>query len=160
MFDRFYCIKHLSRLMTKPTKWPCAQRRLRSVRHPPSLIRVFAVRMKKAWVLDYLPTERTAKTLIRLGGCPGWSESSLGAQSFCWFCHQAAHFAMQEQTKTLEKILWKMLSLSRHYAAECHVLKLLPGTVITLCWRHEITSAIVHVLVLTADFVTAPECYN
>ena len=23
---------------------------------------------------------RTAKTLIRLGGCPGWSESSLGAQ--------------------------------------------------------------------------------
>ena len=32
--------------------------------HLPSLIRVFAVRMKKAW---------TAKTLIRLGGCPGWS---------------------------------------------------------------------------------------
>ena len=29
----------------------------------------------------------TAKTLIRLGGCPGWSESSLGAQSLCWFCH-------------------------------------------------------------------------
>ena len=27
---------------------------------------------------------RTAKTLIRLGGCPGWSESSLGAHSF--FC--------------------------------------------------------------------------
>ena len=33
---------------------------------------------------------RTAKTLIRLGGCPGRSESSLGAQSFCWFCHEAA----------------------------------------------------------------------
>ena len=33
----------------------------------------------------------TAKTLIRLGGCPGWSESSLGAHSFCWFCHIAAH---------------------------------------------------------------------
>ena len=27
----------------------------------------------------YQPIERTAKTLIRLGGCPGWSESSLGA---------------------------------------------------------------------------------
>ena len=26
---------------------------------------------------------RTAKTLIRLGGCPDWSESSLGAHSFC-----------------------------------------------------------------------------
>ena len=32
----------------------------------------------------------TAKTLIRLGGYPGWSESSPGAQSFCWFCHEAA----------------------------------------------------------------------
>ena len=28
----------------------------------------------------YLPTEHTAKTLIKLGGCPGWSESSLGMQ--------------------------------------------------------------------------------
>ena len=33
---------------------------------------------------------RTAKTLIRVGGCPGWYESLLGAQSFCWFCHEAA----------------------------------------------------------------------
>ena len=57
--------------------------------HPPSLIRVFAVRMKKAWVLNYPMS--AAKTLIRLGGCPGWSESSLVAQSFCWFCHEAAH---------------------------------------------------------------------
>ena len=30
-------------------------------------------------------------TLIRLGGCPGWSESSLGAQPFCRFSHVAAH---------------------------------------------------------------------
>ena len=34
---------------------------------------------------------QTAKTLIRLGGCPGWSESSLEEQPFCWFCHVAAH---------------------------------------------------------------------
>ena len=34
---------------------------------------------------------RTAKTLIRLGGCPGCSESSLGAQPHCLFCHEAAH---------------------------------------------------------------------
>ena len=33
---------------------------------------------------------RTAKTLIRLGGCPGWSEFSLGAHSHCLFCHVAA----------------------------------------------------------------------
>ena len=24
-------------------------------------------------------------------GCPGWSESSLGAQPRCWFCHVSAH---------------------------------------------------------------------
>ena len=29
----------------------------------------------------------TVKTQIRLGRCPGWSESSLGAQSSCWLCH-------------------------------------------------------------------------
>ena len=44
--------------------------------HPPSLIRVFAARMKKPWVLSI---DCTVKTLIRLGGCPGLAESSLGA---------------------------------------------------------------------------------
>ena len=34
--------------------------------YPPSLIRVFAVHMKKTWVLSY-----PLKTLIRLGVCPG-----------------------------------------------------------------------------------------
>ena len=38
--------EHMSRDMTKPTKWLCAQ-------HLPSLISFFAVRMKKAWVLSY-----------------------------------------------------------------------------------------------------------
>ena len=46
--------------------------------HPPSLIRVFAVRsMGKLSTRGFFM--RTAKTLIRLDGCPGWSESSLGA---------------------------------------------------------------------------------
>ena len=45
--------------------------------------------MKKAWVLSYpLSAQRR---LIRLGGYPGWSESSQGAHSFCLFCHEAAH---------------------------------------------------------------------
>ena len=35
---------------------------------------------------------RPVKTVIRLGGCPGRSESLLGAQSFCWLCHAMAHF--------------------------------------------------------------------
>ena len=57
-------------------------------RHPPSLISVFTVCMKKPWI------ERTAKTLIRLGRCPVWSESSLGAQSFCWFCRAVAQIGL------------------------------------------------------------------
>ena len=50
---------------------------------------VFAVCMKKYWALSYpLSAQRR---LTRQGGCPGWSESSLGAQPFCWFCHVVAH---------------------------------------------------------------------
>ena len=47
--------------------------------HPPSLIRVFAVRMKKYWV-DHYPLS-AQRRLIRLGGCgcPDWSACSLGA---------------------------------------------------------------------------------
>ena len=56
--------------------------------HPSSLIRVFAVHMKKPWALSYPLIAQ--QRLIRLGGCPGWSESSLGAHSLCWFCHVVA----------------------------------------------------------------------
>ena len=72
--------------------------------HPPSLIRVFAVRMKKAWVLSYpLSAQRR---LIRLDGCLGWSESLLGAQSFCWFCHEAAQmFAWQSRVGATSSVL-------------------------------------------------------
>ena len=46
---------------------------------------------------------QTAKTLIRLGRCPGWSETSLGAHSFCWFCHAAAHIEnIHTSSKTAE----------------------------------------------------------
>ena len=56
--------------------------------HPPSLIWVFTVRTRKPWVLSYpLSAQRR---LIWLGGCPGWAESSLGARSFCCFCHVVA----------------------------------------------------------------------
>ena len=43
----------LSRNMTKPTKWVCTQQGLRSAWAYPSLIRVFAVRVKKHWILSY-----------------------------------------------------------------------------------------------------------
>ena len=58
--------------------------------HPPSLIRVFSVRMKKAWVISYLLSARRrpwsdwldaqADLILR------WVHSS-----FCWFCHAVAH---------------------------------------------------------------------
>ena len=58
--------------------------------HLPSLIRVFTVHLKKVWVLSY-PLSAQQRL---------WSDwadaqadvSSLGAQSFCWFCHEAAHY--------------------------------------------------------------------
>ena len=34
------------------------------------------------------------RRLIRLGGCPGWSESSLGGKPHCWFCCEAAHIRL------------------------------------------------------------------
>ena len=40
---------------------------------------------------------QTTKTLIKLGGCPVWSESSMGAHSFCWFCHDAAQLCFMEK---------------------------------------------------------------
>ena len=45
--------------------------------HLPSLIGVFAVHMKTPWVLNYLLSVQRRQ--IRLGGCPGWSESLLDA---------------------------------------------------------------------------------
>ena len=64
---------NMSRLITKQSKWLCAQRRLRS-----------------AWA----SAQSDQSSLCR---CPGWSESSLGAQSFCWFCHEAAHMLMDSR---------------------------------------------------------------
>ena len=77
----------MSRDMTKPTNWLCAQQKLRSAgwasaKFDQSLRCPHEESLATHWA--------QAKTLIRLGGCPGWSESSLGAQPFCWFCHVVA----------------------------------------------------------------------
>ena len=65
----------MSRDMTKPTKWLCTQQRLwsawASAQTDQSLRCVLNWQLRtQAFFM------RTAKTLIRLGGCPGWSESS------------------------------------------------------------------------------------
>ena len=41
-----------------------------------------------------------AKTQISLGIRPGWSESSLEAQPFCWFCHVAAQIVVKNGSRT------------------------------------------------------------
>ena len=46
--------------------------------HLPSMIRVFAVRMKKAWVLSY----------------PLSAQRGLWSDWLCWFCHVAAHLVI------------------------------------------------------------------
>ena len=83
-------INIVSRDMTKPTKWVCAQWRFRSAwasaQSDQSLRCAFNGQLRtQAFFM------RTAKTLIRLGGCPGWFKCSLGAHSLCWFCYVAAH---------------------------------------------------------------------
>ena len=81
--------KPLSCLVTKPTIWLCPQRRLRSAWASAQSDQ--SLRCALCWRLRVQAIfMRTAKTLIRLGGCPGWSESLLGAHSLCWFCHEAA----------------------------------------------------------------------
>ena len=85
----FHVLKiEISHDMTKPTKWVCTQRRLRSAWSESSL---------SAWrKLGSLPTHWANSKdfdLIRLGRCPGWSESLLGAHSLCWFCYVAAQMS-------------------------------------------------------------------
>ena len=58
--------------------------------HAPSLVRVFAVRVKKTWVLSY-PLSAQRRLWSDLADaqadlCLRWAHMPL-----CWFCHEAAH---------------------------------------------------------------------
>ena len=60
--------------------------------HPPSLIRVFAVRLKKPWVQSYpLSTQRR----LQSDYVDAQADLSLHwvHRSFCWFCRLAAHMS-------------------------------------------------------------------
>ena len=79
----------MSRLMTKPTIRLCPVKAQISLGIRP-VWSESSVCMKKALILSI---ERTAKT-DQTGRMPRlrqvWSESSLGTQPLCWFCHDAA----------------------------------------------------------------------
>ena len=103
--------------MTKPTKWLCAQRRLIW----PSLIRIFAVRVRRAWVLSYpLSAQRrhdqtgliwvfAGRTAILL--VLSWGGSYI-VFSKSWTCYMNNWYKMKQeyhypqQTKTLHLCLW------------------------------------------------------
>ena len=85
-------IFNMSRNMTKPTKWHV---------HPAKT--QISLGIRPVWsVFSVCSTGSLGpklsscgqRRLISLGRCSGWSESSLGAQSFCWFCHKAAHICI------------------------------------------------------------------
>ena len=77
-FLMWWLICYLNHLRRKRTKWPVRPVKTQiSLCILPSQIRLFAVRMKKVWVLNYQLSAH--RRLIRLGKGPGWSESSLGA---------------------------------------------------------------------------------
>ena len=86
---------NMSQLMTKPTKWPCPQQRLRSAwasaQSDQSLRCALNGKLRTQSVFM-----RTAKTLIRLGGCPGWPEFFAGGTLTLLSCHVAAHILSVE----------------------------------------------------------------
>ena len=71
----------MSQRTTKPTKWhvrPAKTQISLGIRKSDQSLRCCS-----QWVAIKIRSflTRTAKTLVRLGGCPGWSESSLGAHA-------------------------------------------------------------------------------
>ena len=94
--SRAFQYTHLSRVMTKPTKWYVRPAKTQISLGIRPVIRIFAVRMKKDWVLSYpLSAQRR---LIRLGGCPGWSESSLGAHAILFVLSWGGSFCQQHRS--------------------------------------------------------------
>ena len=85
---------HLSHLMTKLTKWWCAQQRLRYSFYSKSEIRSESS-LSAQWVAkDPSFLHADSEDSDQAGRMPRliW-DFSLGAQSFCWFWHDVAHLS-------------------------------------------------------------------
>ena len=82
----------------------------------------------------FLHADSEKKTLIRQDGYPGWSESLLGAHSFCWFCHVAAQIV-------LASLFWEpgLIILARSkltHTSTQTVWSNLPTKLKTMHWQH------------------------
>ena len=64
--------------------------------HPPSLIRVFIVRMKKTWVLSY-PVSTKRRLWSDWAGAQADLSLRRSHMSFYWFCHEAARIWFTSQ---------------------------------------------------------------
>ena len=73
-------LKYMSRLMSKATIWPVHPAKTQISLGIRPVWSVFVVRSVGSWGPKFF-FMWTAKTLIRLGGCPGWCESLLGAHT-------------------------------------------------------------------------------
>ena len=71
----------MSRLTTKSTKWHVRPAKARN-----------SLGFRPVWSETSLSAWRKLLFLAThwVGECPDWSESSLGAKLFWWFCHEAA----------------------------------------------------------------------
>ena len=101
----------MSRLMTKPRKWHvCPAKTQISLGIHPLIVQ---------------------QTLIRLSGCPGWSDPSLGTQSVYWFCHEVAQIflgpykqsAAEENHYEQNAETWKTIGQKMGSALEFHQIK-------------------------------------
>ena len=74
--------------------------------HPPSLIRVFAVRMKKAWVLSY---PFSAQRRLWSDWADAQADLSLRwahSESLCWFCHEVAQLQYVLENSIVKKFIY------------------------------------------------------
>ena len=127
----------MSRLMTKPTKW-----HVRLAKTPISLgfhpvWSVFAVRMKKAWVLSY---PLSAQQRLSSDWADAQTDLSLRwVQSFCWFCHEVAQIQIRTFLKFPELSVSLRFqeytdSIKPNWKAEIyHCIRRTRGTMVLYC---------------------------
>ena len=107
-------------------------------RHPPSLSESLLSAWKKFGSLATI--ESTAKTLIRLGGCRGWSSLRWAHMPLCWFCREAAQIWNSWQTIFTQEEHNKLKTHKSVYCHTCSLVQSLEGCNHWLCNFLEIFS--------------------
>ena len=82
----------MSQRITKPTKWYVRPAKNQISLGPPSLIKDFAVRIKKTWVLSYpLSASEDSDQAGRMPRliCLRWAH-----MPFCWICRALTHLCI------------------------------------------------------------------